>query len=75
MEDTYWPYGLVNTPPVFQDFMHEVFQEYLNCSVLIYIDDILVYSQNLAEHHQYVLLLLERLRKYLSPPLSSFTIT
>lgn len=61
--DTYWPYGLVNATSVFPDFMHEMFWEYIYCSVLIYIDDILVYSRNLAEHHQYVLLVLERLRK------------
>ncbi len=38
------PYGLVNAPSVFQDFMHEVLREYIHCFVLVYIDDILIYS-------------------------------
>ncbi len=44
------PYGLVNAPSVFQDFMHEVLREYLHRFVLVYIDDILIYSRSLAEH-------------------------
>ncbi|KAK3529361.1 hypothetical protein QTP70_029335 [Hemibagrus guttatus] len=40
------PYGLVNAPSVFQDFMHEVLWEFLHKSVLVYIDDILIYSQS-----------------------------
>lgn len=57
------PYGLVNAPSVFQGFMNEVFQEYLHQFVLIYSDDILIYSRNLAEHHQHVALALECLRR------------
>ncbi|KAK3568744.1 hypothetical protein QTP86_016297 [Hemibagrus guttatus] len=44
------PYGLVNAPSVFQDFVHEVLWEILDRFVLVYIDDILIYSRNLAEH-------------------------
>ncbi|KAK3548256.1 hypothetical protein QTP70_005824 [Hemibagrus guttatus] len=36
-------YGLVNAPSVFQDFMYEVLREFLHKSVLVYIDDILIY--------------------------------
>ncbi|XP_067233064.1 uncharacterized protein [Chanodichthys erythropterus] len=43
------PYGLVNAPSVFQDFIHEVLREFLHKSVLVYIDDILIYSRSLAE--------------------------
>ncbi len=48
------PYGLVNAPSVFQDFMHEVLREYLHRFVLVYIDDILIYSRSLAEHRHHV---------------------
>ncbi len=48
------PYGLVNAPSVFQDFKHEVLREYLHRFVLVYIDDILIYSRSLAEHRHHV---------------------
>ncbi|KAK3544089.1 hypothetical protein QTP86_001255, partial [Hemibagrus guttatus] len=47
-----------------QDFIHEVLQEFLHRFVLVYIDDILIYSRNLAEHRQHVAKVLERLRKF-----------
>ncbi|KAK3516722.1 hypothetical protein QTP70_022517 [Hemibagrus guttatus] len=43
------PYGLVNAPSVFRDFIHEVLREFLHKFVLVYIDDILIYSRSLAE--------------------------
>ncbi len=55
------PYGLVNS--VFQDFMHEVLREYLRRFVLVYIDDILIYSRSLAEHRHHVAEVLQRLRQ------------
>ncbi|KAK3568755.1 hypothetical protein QTP86_016279 [Hemibagrus guttatus] len=58
------PYGLANAPSVFQDFIHEVLREFLHRFVLVYIDDILIYSRNLAEHRQHVAKVLERLRKF-----------
>ncbi len=58
------PYGLVNTPSVFQDFMHEVLREFLHRFVLVYIDDILIYSRSLAEHRHHVAEVLQRLRQY-----------
>ncbi|KAL0165771.1 hypothetical protein M9458_037615, partial [Cirrhinus mrigala] len=46
----YWvmPYGLSISPSVFQTFMNEVFREFLHRFVIVYIDDILIYSRNLA---------------------------
>ncbi len=46
----YWvmPYGLSNSPSVFQCFMNEVFREILYQSVIIYINDILIYSPNIT---------------------------
>ncbi len=57
------PYGIANAPSVFQDFMHEVLREFLHQFVLVYIDDILIYSRGEAEHRQHVAEVLQRLRK------------
>lgn len=58
------PYGLANAPSVFQAFMNEIFREYLHRFVLVYIDDILIYSNNLAEHRNHTSLVLQKLREY-----------
>ncbi len=58
------PYGLVNAPSVFQDFMHEVLREYLHRFVHVYIDDILIYSRSMAEHRHHVAEVLQRLREF-----------
>ncbi|KAL0199895.1 hypothetical protein M9458_003082, partial [Cirrhinus mrigala] len=58
------PYGLVNAPSVFQNFMHEIFRDYLHQFLIIYIDDLLIYSTNLSEHHQQVTKVLQRLREH-----------
>jgi len=44
------PEGLTNAPSTFQRFMNEVFSDLINISVIVYLDDILIYSNNLAEH-------------------------
>ncbi len=56
------PYGLSNSPSVFQCFMNEVFWEFLHQFMIVYIDDILIYSRNLAEHRHHVTRVLQRLR-------------
>lgn len=48
------PYGLANSPSIFQGFMNEVFWEFLQRFVIVYIDGILIYSQNLADHRHHV---------------------
>ncbi len=58
------PYGLSNSLSVFQGFMNEVFREFLHQFVIVYIDDILIYSRNLAEHRHHVTQVLEQLRKH-----------
>ncbi|KAK3525902.1 hypothetical protein QTP70_010957 [Hemibagrus guttatus] len=58
------PYGLANAPSVFQDFIHEVLREFLHRCVLVYIDDILIYSRSLAEHCRHVAEVLGCLREF-----------
>ncbi|KAK3535798.1 hypothetical protein QTP70_021111 [Hemibagrus guttatus] len=58
------PYGLANAPSVFQDFIHEVLREFLHRFVLVYIDDILIYSRNLAEHRHHVAEVLKHLGEF-----------
>ncbi|KAL0194684.1 hypothetical protein M9458_008256, partial [Cirrhinus mrigala] len=48
------PYGLSISPSVFQTFMNEVFREFFHRFVVVYIDDILIYSRNLAELRQHI---------------------
>ncbi len=58
------PYGLSNAPSIFQEFMNEVFRELLHRSVIVYIDDILIYSRNLADHRHHVAQVLQKLRQF-----------
>ncbi|KAK3534603.1 hypothetical protein QTP86_016754 [Hemibagrus guttatus] len=58
------PYGLANAPSVFQDFMHEVLWEFLHKFVVVYIDDILIYSRSMADHQRHIAEVLHRLRDY-----------
>jgi hypothetical protein len=55
-------FGLTNAPTIFQYMMNDIFREYLNYFVVIYLDDILIYSKNEEEHKHHVCLLLEKLR-------------
>src|SRR3979490_384362 len=57
------PFGLTNSPTVFQHFMNDVFSALLAILVLIYLDDILVYSDNLDQHREHVRDVLQCLRK------------
>ncbi len=57
-------YGLANTPSVFQGFMNEVFRQFLHQFVIVYIDNILIYSRNQAEHRHHVEQVLQKLREH-----------
>ena len=48
------PFGLTNAPMAFQWFINNIFSDLLNICIMIYLDDILIYSNNMSKHHQYV---------------------
>ncbi|KAL0165102.1 hypothetical protein M9458_040855, partial [Cirrhinus mrigala] len=55
------PFGLANSPSYFQAFINEVFRDMLNRWVIVYIDDILIYSSSYTEHVNHVRAVLQRL--------------
>ncbi|KAG1282954.1 hypothetical protein G6F66_011024 [Rhizopus arrhizus] len=56
------PFGLTNSPPTFQKMMNSVLQDYLDKFVLVYLDDILIFSRTQEEHKEHLRLILQRLR-------------
>ena len=63
-EYTVMSFGLTNAPAYFMSMMNKVFMEFLDKFVVVFIDDILVYSKNKEEHMQHVRLVLEKLREH-----------
>ena len=57
------PFGLTNGPATFQRYINDVLMEYLDLFCSAYLDDILIYSQNLKEHKQHVKMVLQKLRE------------
>ena len=57
------PFGLTNAPAAFMDLMNRVFRDYLDQFVIVFIDDILVYSKTPEEHEKHLKLVLQRLRE------------
>ena len=57
-------FGLTNTPAYFMSMMNTVFMEFLDKFVVLFIDDILVYSKNEEEHKEHLRLVLEKLREH-----------
>ena len=53
-EFTVMPFGLMNAPSAFMDLMHSVFQPYLDHFVVVFLDDILIYSQSEWEHEYHL---------------------
>nr|GEW77227.1 putative reverse transcriptase domain-containing protein [Tanacetum cinerariifolium] len=57
------PFGLTNAPTVFMDLMNQVCKPYMDKFMLIFIDDILIYSKRKEEHAEHLKLILELLKK------------
>jgi hypothetical protein len=57
------PFGLINAPAMFMDLMNQVFRPYLDQYVVVFIDDILVYSNSHLEHEQHLRVVLQTLRE------------
>ncbi|GKF15247.1 putative reverse transcriptase domain-containing protein [Tanacetum coccineum] len=57
------PFGLTNAPAVFMDLINRVCKPYLDKFVIVFIDDILIYSRNKEEHANYLRIILELLKK------------
>jgi hypothetical protein len=57
------PFGLTNAPAMFMDLMNRVFRPYLVQYVVVFIDDILVYSNSHLEHEQHLRVVLQTLRE------------
>jgi len=53
------PFGMTNSPATFQYFMNDIFHDMTDIFVIIYLDDILIFSKNLDEHKIHVRKVLE----------------
>ncbi|GJS45727.1 putative reverse transcriptase domain-containing protein [Tanacetum coccineum] len=62
-ESTVMPFGLTNAPVVFMDLINRVCKPYLGRFVIVFIDDILAYSNSKEKHEVHLKLVLESLRK------------
>ena len=56
------PFGLTNAPAFFMDLMNIIFRPYLDVCVIVFIDDILIFSKNEREYEEHLKLVLETLR-------------
>ncbi|KAA3483029.1 RNA-directed DNA polymerase-like protein [Gossypium australe] len=56
------PFGLTNTPTIFMDLMNQIFRPYLDRLVVVFIDDILIYSRDESEHAKHLMIMMQTLR-------------
>nr|GEV53943.1 putative reverse transcriptase domain-containing protein [Tanacetum cinerariifolium] len=57
------PFGLTNAPAVFMDLMKQVYKHYLDKFMIVFIDEILIYSKDEKEHEEHLKAILELLKK------------
>jgi len=57
------PFGLCNAPAAFQRLINEVLREHIDIGCIVYLDDLLIYSNTLQQHRRDVSNILEALRK------------
>jgi hypothetical protein len=57
-------FGLTNAPAFFMNLMNSVFMDYLDKFVVVFIDDILIYSQSEEEHASHLRMVFQRLREH-----------
>ena len=58
------PFGLTNAPAAFMDLMNRIFRPYLDKFVIVFIDDILIYSGSGEEHAEHLRIVLQTLREH-----------
>ncbi|WVZ84301.1 hypothetical protein U9M48_031349 [Paspalum notatum var. saurae] len=63
-EYTVMSFGLTNAPAYFMQLTNSIFMDYLDKFVVVFIDDILIYSKTEGEHEKYLRLVLQKLRKH-----------
>ena len=63
-EFTVMPFGLTNAPTAFMDLVNRVFQPYLDQSLVVFVDDILIYSQSKVEHEDHLRIVLQLLKDH-----------
>ena len=57
------PFGLTNAPSTFMQLMNEVLKEFLGKFVIVYLDDILIFSKTLEDHMMHIRKVFEKLRE------------
>ena len=63
-EFTVMLFGLTNAPATFMDLMHRVFQPYLDQFIMVFVDDIMVYSQSKGDHENHLRVVLQLFRDH-----------